>query len=113
MSSRSFVLSLKRPQDALGVKRPFSASFFEGRYRLFTMILSACGCLLLGFSIISVNMSASKVYTIRSLERQAERLREQVSALEAQAALVQSYSSLQERVRDLGYVPVEEVRYIE
>ncbi len=69
--------------------------------------------LFLAFSIISVNTSAAKTFDMRSLERQAERLSEEVSHLEAQAAVLQSYSSLQERVRDRGYIPVQTMGYLQ
>ncbi len=111
--SRSFVLSLKKPQETLGIAQPLSVKMLRGRHGLATLLLACLGFVCLVFSILSVNASASKAYTIRTLEKQAERLREQVSYLESQAALAQSYSSLQERVRDLGYIPVEQVNYIE
>ncbi len=67
----------------------------------------------MGFSIISVNTSAAKTFDIRSLERQSERLAEQVSVLEAQIAVFQSYASLQDRVKGMGYVAADGVQYLE
>ena len=111
--SRAFVLSLHRPHEALGLAMPLSRRFVTGQTRFFVLILGALGVACLVVSIISVNTSASKAYAIRTLEKRAEQLNEQVSYLESQAARMQAYSSLQERVRNLGYVPVTQPKYLE
>lgn len=71
------------------------------------------GVALLSFSIISVNATAAKTFDMRKLERQSDLLNEQVSVLEAQAAVLQSFSSLQGRVQGMGYVAAEQVHYLD
>ncbi len=109
---RSFVLSLQRPQEALGVAMPMARRVSHIRSKAYVALCGMLSVLFLTFSIISVNTSAAKTFDMRSLERRAERLSEEVSHLEAQAAVLQSYSSLQDRVRDRGYIPVQQVGYL-
>lgn len=111
--SRSFVLSLQRPQEALGVNVSTSQRVRRVGKKGWVYACAVLGCVLMGFSIISVNTSAAKTFDIRSLERQAERLAEQVSVLEAQIAVFQSYASLQDRVKGMGYVQAEGIQYLE
>lgn len=111
--SRSFVLSLKRPQEALGIAVPMARRVSNARSKTYVAACLFLSALFLGFSIISVNASAAKTFDRRSLERRAERLSEEVSHLESQAAVLQSYSSLQERVRNRGYEPVQSVVYLD
>ena len=111
--SRSFVLSLQRSQDLGRLVLPVGQRVTRARTGGWAYACLALGLCLLGFSIISVNTSAAKTFDIRALERQADRLTEQVSVLEAQIAVAQSYAALQDRVRGLGYVPVEKVVYLE
>lgn len=112
LMSRSFVLSLQRPQETLGVAMPIARRVSHVRSKAYVGVCALLSVLFLTFSIISVNTSAAKTFDMRSLERQAERLSEEVSHLEAQAAVLQSYSSLQDRVRDRGYIPVQNVGYL-
>ena len=113
LMSRSFVLSLQRPHEALGVPLPMARRV--SRIRTNASVATCCivSMVCLGFSIISVNTSAAKTFDRRTLEKRAEQLAEEVSDLESRAAVLQSYSSLQERVRDRGYHPVEKVQYID
>lgn len=110
--SRSFVLSLQRPQEALGLSLSMGQRMTRAGGKGWIYACVAIGTLLLGFSIISVNTSAAKTYDMRVLETRANRLTEQVSVLESQIAVVQSFASLQEHVKGLGYVPVENVGYL-
>ncbi len=110
--ARSFVLSLQRPQESLGVALPMARRVSQARSKAYVGVCALLSTLFLSFSIISVNTSAAKTFDMRTLERQAERLAEEVSHLEAQAAVLQSYASLQERVRNQGYIPVQHTAYL-
>jgi hypothetical protein len=110
--SRSFVLSLQRPQESLGVALPMARRVSQARSKAYVGVCALFSMLFLSFSIISVNTSAAKTFDMRTLERQAERLAEEVNHLEAQAAVLQSYASLQDRVRNRGYIPVQQAAYL-
>ena len=111
--SRSFVLSMKKPHEAFGLRVPISrrvAEDVQGRW--LTILFSVCAFAGLVFSIISVNQSAAKTFAIRSLEHDRERLVEQVSDLESRIASTQSLQAMQDRVKGRGYVPIEQVVYL-
>lgn len=110
--SRSFVLSLQRSQESLEGPLSITRRASDTRSKAYVATCGILTALFLAFSIISVNTLAAKTFDMRSLERRAERLAEEVGSLEARAAVLQSYSSLQERVREGGYVPVQSVGYL-
>lgn len=111
--SRSFVLSLQRPTESLGLSMSVGQRVARAGGKSWAYLCITIGFVLLGFSIISVNTSAAKTFDIRKLERTSDALTEQVSVLEAQAAVLQSFASLQDRVQGMGYVPAEQVRYLD
>ena len=90
-----------------------SRSFATDPFRLSCAVCVFFGTFFLVFSILSVNASAAKTFDMRSLERSAERLSEQVNELESRVAVLQSYSSLKERVEGMGYTPIEHMEYLD
>ena len=111
--SRTFVLSLQRPSATLGVSMTAGQRFARAQGKGIAYLCFLIGFVCLGFSIISVNTTAAKTFDIRKLERQSDSLTEQVSVLESQAAVLQSFASLQDRVQGMGYVPADQVQYLD
>lgn len=58
------------------------------------------------------NGNATAGYELRSIERQAETLREDVRQLELQSLSMQSIDAITARVVDQGFVPVAHVQYL-
>ncbi len=111
--ARSFVLSLQKPHESLGVALPLGKRLANDRSRLSCIACVFFGLVFLAFSIISVNISAAKSFDRRTLERSAERLSEQVNELSSRVAVLQSYSSLKDRVEGLGYVAIEKTEFLD
>ena len=77
------------------------------------MFLGCLSVFCVGVYVYQVSLAAPKGYEMRNLEKQREVLEESVSALEAQVAAQQSMNALQDRVKGLGYVPVDRMEYID
>ncbi len=97
----------------MGVSLPLGQRLFRTQGKTWLWLCMLLSVMFLSFSIISVNTSAAKTFDMRTLERKSDRLTEQVSVLESQAAILQSYASLQQQVTGMGYVPVQNVRYLD
>ncbi len=104
---------MKRPHETLGLPMPVGRRLGE-HGKLFWLAFFAIGIgLSAGVYIFQVNMSASKAYALRSLEKQADRLEEAVSALESRVAELQTLKALEARIEGKGFVPVGEVEFIQ
>ena len=115
MSHRSFVFTLPRPHEAFGipttVSRRIGASGLQ--WGLGMMIVGGATIACLIFYVFLVNAGASKSFTLRTLDKKVERLQETTSALEEQVVRLQAIQSVEERVKGLGYVPVDRYEYID
>lgn len=62
--------------------------------------------------VFQVNMAANKGFTLRDLQTRLDRLNDTVAVLESQAAELQTVKAVEERVKDLGYVPVDRMEFM-
>lgn len=69
-------------------------------------------CLLSLFYLAQSNKISTKGYEIRELEEKLEALQEENHKLELKAAELQSVKYIEEEVKHLNMVPVEEVIYL-
>lgn len=115
MSHRSFALTLPRPHEAFGMPETMSRRIGVGglQWGIGMVIAGGATIACLVFYVFLVNAGASKSFTLRTLDRKVERLQETTSALEEQVVRLQAIQSIEERVKGLGYVPVDRYEYID
>ncbi|MDD4995572.1 MAG: hypothetical protein PHW53_03865 [Patescibacteria group bacterium] len=65
-----------------------------------------------GFYLVQVNKVTTKGYKIRDLEKKIQAIEDSSRKVELEIAELQSLDSVEERVKTLGMVPVENVRYV-
>lgn len=106
-------MTLKRPHVTLGLPVPFGRKIGEVGKIGWMVFMGVASLFCVGLYIFLVNASATKDYQLRAYEKQLERLKETVSVLESQTAEMQSMHTLEEQVKTLGYVPVDQMEYID
>lgn len=74
-------------------------------------LLALLVALVIGYLALT-NGNATAGYELRSLERRAEALGEEVRQLELQSLSMQSIDAITARVATQGFVPVAHVRYL-
>jgi hypothetical protein len=113
--SRSFAITLHRPHESFGFSLPLARRIgaFSINQKWWTIFF--CGLTLgcIGFYIFLVNAGAPKSFALQNLSRQLTRLQETTSALDDQLVELGSMSQIKARVEGLGYVPVDQVEYID
>ena len=111
--TRAYAMTMKRPQETLrlpvSVGRKLCSAGRASGLAFFVIATMAC----MSMYIYQVNVAASQGFTRRALELKQERLSESVTALEDQLAQRQTIRAVQDRVKGLGYVPVDHVEYID
>jgi hypothetical protein len=75
------------------------------------LVLFALAALVIAYLALT-NGNATAGYELRSIERQAETLREDVRLLELRSLSMQSIDAITARVADQGFVPVAHVQYL-
>ncbi|MSR84975.1 hypothetical protein EXS71_00840 [Candidatus Uhrbacteria bacterium] len=110
--TRTFAMSMKRPHETLGLPQPIGRRLSEAGKKVWLVTLMVTAILALGWYIYEVNSAASRAYHLRALQTQSEQLEEQVTRLESQLAQGQTMRALQERVKTLGYVPVDYLEFV-
>lgn len=69
--------------------------------------------LAMGLHVFQMNKAATKGYTLRDQEKQLERLKATVAELEDTAAKTQALYAIEERVKNMGYVPVDRMEFLD
>ncbi len=111
--SRAYAMALRSPHISLGLPVHVGRKFEVAARRTWigVMLLVTLSCM--GVYLFQVNRAASKGFTLRTLEKQLDQLTTEVEALENQSARQQSLSSIEVRVRDMGYVPVDRMEFVD
>lgn len=98
---------------------PFSLPKHVGRKlevaakRSWAVGLFAALLVLGGFHVYQMNVTASKGYTLRSLQVQLDQLNATVSEMDAKSAKMQSLATIESRVQGLGYVAVDHMEFVD
>lgn len=111
--SRTLVLSMKRPHEQFGLPMSFGRKLGASRNVAWVAVLVIASLLCVGFYIYQVNAAATKGFELRSLEKRLETVRETVASLEDQAATLQTMDALKARIGELGYVPADQLEFID
>lgn len=104
---------MKRPHESLGLTLPIGRKMSHARQTIIVMVIATLSSLCVGVYIYTVNATASKGFALRSAEKRAEQLQERISVLEETAAHLQSIQVLQDKMRGMGYIAVDQVEYID
>lgn len=111
--THAFIMTMKRPERSLGIPMPIGRKIQAvGRMGSLVAML-ALTISAVGLYIYQVNRTAEKNYAVRDLEKQSEQLKDTVASLETKAVTMQSLQSLQERVKPLGYVPIDRMQFLD
>ncbi len=115
--NQAFVMTMKRPHEVLGLRAPVGRKIGDmgkkvgkNAWLALVMCLTVAGA---GLYIYQVNASASKGFTVRKLETQRQHLQDEVASLEDQSVKQQAMSTLQEKVKHMGYVPVDWMDFVD
>jgi hypothetical protein len=106
-------MALKHPHLTLGMPVPVGRRIGEAGKIGWMIFVGTALVACLGTYIFVVNASAKKGDELRAQETKLERLKETVSVLESQTAEMQSIHALESQISELGYVPVEQVQFID
>ncbi|MBP7133646.1 hypothetical protein KBA73_00340 [Patescibacteria group bacterium] len=115
MSHRSFALTLPRPHVAFGIpvstSRKIGVRGLEKGLGLVIVGGATVACLI--FYVFLVNRTSSQSFTLRTLDKQVERLKESTSDLNEQVVRLKAIQSIEDRVKGLGYIPIDQYEYID
>ena len=111
--SRSMMLTMKHPQETLGMAVPVGRRIGEAGKASWMAVLVALAMALIGAYLYQINAAATKTYALREREKHLEQLRESVSSLETQAAKGLAMQTLEEQIKTKGFVAVDRVEYLE
>lgn len=75
----------------------------------FLMLTAVLG----GYYVYQMNITASKGYTLRELDKRREQLRTTVGVLEARGAQMRALRTIEDRVQGLGYVSVDKMEFVD
>lgn len=111
--SRSFAISLKSPQAALRlpVSEGKKMEIVAKKTWLFLMI--GFTVFFIGTYLYQVNRAASKSFVLQGLDRDVKQLQVTVADLENTAAKKQALAHVEERLRDMGYVSVDRMEFVD
>ena len=104
---------MHRPYEQLGLPTSFAKRLETAKPMLWLSVVGVCAIGCLGFYLYEVNKTSSKGFELRTLEKRLEQARASVLSYEDQAAQLQAVSSLQEKIGALGYVPVDQMEFID
>lgn len=107
-----YVLSMQKPHQAMGLPVSMPKRLHAMSKRMWVGLGIFLVALSAGNYVYQVNRAATKGFALRTLEKQVDQLDEMVTALENKAVALQSMSALEERVRQLGYIPITKFEYL-
>ncbi|MDO8584256.1 MAG: hypothetical protein Q7R83_03710 [bacterium] len=111
--TRAFIMTMKRPEQSLGLPVPLARRLPELGRLSWMAALVVLTVAAVGLYIYQVNHTATKSFAMRQLEKQSETLKNSVASLETQAVQLQAMQNLQERVKPFGYVAVDRMDFLD
>ncbi len=87
-------------------------SVFRDIRVLNVMLVAATASLFLGYLVLN-NASATKGFTVRTMQRKISELQDRGQKLDLQVVSNQSMDAIQAQARNLGFVPVANVDYVD
>ncbi len=110
---RGHAIALRQPQVALGLSMPAGKKIAKAAKAswagAFLMLAAVCA----STYVFQMNRAATKGYQLRDLDTQVQTLQDQVTVLEDQAAKKQALHTIEEEVKGMGYVAVDQMEFID
>lgn len=104
-------LTVNKKNSRSGRKHSLKGFFRTGPFALgVAMILLFCFLSL--FFLAQVFQSSTRGYEVSALEKKVKRIKEDNQKLEVRAAELQSLDKIEESVKTINMVPIEEVIYV-
>ena len=111
--SRSFAISLNTSRVALGLPLSKGRKLELVAKKTWVGIMVALTLFFVGTYLYQVNRAASKSFVLTSLEKNKTQLDTQVAELENASAKMQSLANIERRLRNMGYVPVDRMEFVD
>jgi len=111
--ARSHISSIRQPQIALGLSLAPGRRLEKAARNSWIGMFLLLSFLAMGLHVFQMNKAATKGFTLRDQEKQLERLKATVAELEDTAAKTQALYSIEERVKNMGYVPVDRMEFLD
>ena len=110
--NRAFIQTLRSPHEQFGIPMPIGRRLGDVGRGTWLALMFVLTLGFVGVYVYEVNVSATKGYVMRTLDKKMERLQESVKSLENQTAQQRSIQSIQERLQGENYVPVDKMEYV-
>ncbi len=110
--SRAFAISLKRPHEQLGLPMPIARRLTDIQSSTWIALMVGLIVACVGIYIYQVNVTASKGFELRQLEKKVDHLQDSVSSLNYKVTQLKSIHSLETQIQGMGYVPLTNVHYL-
>lgn len=109
--SRSLALAMTRPHERLGLPQPLGRRLPHGLFG-WNVLLAAVTITFAVAYVVQVNRASARGFQLRDVETRVESLKNNVTSLEDQVAMLSSYQAMSDRAATLGYVPVDHVEFV-
>ncbi|MCE9586064.1 hypothetical protein K8R04_01955 [Candidatus Uhrbacteria bacterium] len=111
--ARSHVNALRQPHLALGLSLAPGRKLEKAARNAWIGVFLVLSFFTMAAHVYQMNKSATKGYTLREQEQRLEKLKSTVAELEDHAAKNQALYTIEERVKGLGYVPVDRMEFLD
>jgi hypothetical protein len=111
--ARSNITTLRQPHIALGLSLAPGRKLEKAARNAWVGVFLVLSFLTMAVHVYQMNKSATKGYTLREQEQRLEKLKATVAQLEDNAAKNQALRTIEERVKGLGYVPVDRMEFLD
>ena len=110
--SHAYAMSMTKPHESLGLPQPIGRRLPRGLTAWNLLIATAT--LVSGVAyIILVNNATTKGYSLRTLDRRVEVLKNETMTLQDKIAKLSSMQAISERASQFGFVPVEKLEFVD
>lgn len=113
MPRGAYAIAYRQPQAALGLSMPAGKKIAKAAKASWAGAFLVLAAVCASAYVFQMNRAASKGYALRDLDNQVQSLSDQVTVLEDQAAKKQSLHTIEEEVKGLGYVAVDQMEFID
>ncbi len=104
---------LRQPHLALGLSLAPGRKLEKAARNAWIGVFLVLAFFIMAIQVFQMNKAATKGYALRDQEKRLEQLKATVAELEDQAAKTQALYSIEERVKGLGYVPVDHMEFLD
>lgn len=111
--SRSHIVALRQPHIALGLSLAPGRKLEKAARNAWVGVFLVLSFFTMTMYVFQMNKASTKGYALREEENRLEQLKSTVAELEDHAAKNQALYTIEERVKGLGYVPVDRMEFLD